>query len=68
MPGPKKLQAPFFKAYGDYVNNFQNGVNTLLECKEKDRKFASFIDEVRTRARQRSNTLQRTRTRAPPRE
>jgi hypothetical protein len=38
--------APFFKAYGDYVNNFQNGVNTLLECKEKDR-FASFIDEAR---------------------
>jgi len=37
--------APFFKAYGDYVNNFQNGVNTLLECKEKDR-FASFIDEI----------------------
>jgi len=37
--------APFFKAYGDYVNNFQNGVKTLLECREKDR-FAAFIGEI----------------------
>lgn len=37
--------APFFKAYGDYVNNFQKAIDTLLQCQQKER-FSSFLNEI----------------------
>eukprot|EP01087_Luapelamoeba_hula_P004794 TRINITY_DN1475_c0_g2_i1.p1 TRINITY_DN1475_c0_g2~~TRINITY_DN1475_c0_g2_i1.p1 ORF type:complete len:979 (+),score=172.77 TRINITY_DN1475_c0_g2_i1:251-3187(+) len=37
--------APFFRAYGEYVDNFKNAIDTYLELSKKD-KFEAYMDEI----------------------
>ncbi|KAL6074823.1 Rho-type gtpase-activating protein [Balamuthia mandrillaris] len=37
--------APFFKAYGEYINNFQTGIATLLEF-QQNKRFTSLVNEI----------------------
>lgn len=39
-------QAPFLKMYSDYIENFDNAMNTIDKHKKKNKKFAAIMQEI----------------------
>jgi len=39
-------QAPFFKMYGEYLEHFDNAMNTINKKYQKNKKFAALMDEI----------------------